>query len=97
MPRPTTDQVLSDLGARLADLRRAGGETQADLAARLGVSLRYLQHLEYGEHNVSVDTLVRMANAHGVTLSELFAPPKVRAPRRRGRPPGSGKKTRPRG
>ena len=88
--------MTEQVGRRIAELRRERGETQAQLAERLEVSIKYLQRVERGV-NLTIDSLVDLANNLDVQVRELFDPPRGRpAPRRPGRPAGSGKKIRPR-
>jgi transcriptional regulator with XRE-family HTH domain len=79
-------RVLADLGLRIAELRHHRGWTQARLAERLGVSVRYIAHVESGV-NVSVLTLCGIARALGVKTIALFEAPASREVRRPGRPP----------
>jgi hypothetical protein len=50
--------------------------------------VKYLQLVESGAQNLSVRTLVRFANALGVTMTDLFTPPKSLRMPRPGRPAG---------
>lgn len=52
----------------------------------LGMSLKYLQAVEAGRENLSVISLVKLANLVRVRVSDLFNPPATREVRR-GRPP----------
>lgn len=79
-------RVLADLGLRIAELRRERGWTQAQLAERLDVSVRYVAHVESGV-NVSVLYLCGVARTLGVKTIALFEAPRSRAARRPGRPP----------
>jgi transcriptional regulator with XRE-family HTH domain len=78
-----TSTVLARVGRRIAELR--GDRTQLQLAERLGWDLRDLQRVEAGTRNVTVKTLVEIANALRVDPAELFATPAKRA-RPTGRP-----------
>jgi transcriptional regulator with XRE-family HTH domain len=62
-------------GARIQELRSAAGLSAQALARRSGVSRGTLAQLEAGEGNPTVDTLYALANALGVPLAELLAPP----------------------
>jgi transcriptional regulator with XRE-family HTH domain len=84
--RPTLEGALDNLGRRLSELRRAKGWTQAQLAERLGVTLRDYQAVEGGRRNVTMRTVVSLAAAFGVDVRALFEEPASRAERRRGRP-----------
>lgn len=64
---------LKQLGERIRDLRKARGWSQERFADVCGVHRTYMGHLERGEKNVSFNTLVRLADALGITLSELLA------------------------
>lgn len=75
-----------DVGARIKSLREAAGLSQNELARRAGVSQSGLSYIESGEKSPSVDTLLRIADALGVTVSELLnaqgdteMPPHIRA------------------
>jgi transcriptional regulator with XRE-family HTH domain len=71
---------------RLRELRRARSWTQADAAERLGVLLRDYQAIEGGHRNVTVRTLVALANAFETDVHELFVSPERVEKRRAGRP-----------
>ena len=79
-------QTLSDIANRLADhvkqLRLEAGLTQAELAARAGVTVETVARLERvlrgrssANSNPSLETLVRLANALGVEVAELLSEP----------------------
>jgi transcriptional regulator with XRE-family HTH domain len=67
-----SESRLHWLGRRIRELRAARGWSQEDFAEVCGVHRTYVGHLERGEKNVSFGTLVRVAEALGVKLSELF-------------------------
>lgn len=85
MPAPSTPRVLEALGRRIGEERAACELTQAKLAERLEVSVRYLQRVEAGEENLTVDTLVKFARALKVAVGDFFTPPTEPKPKR-GRP-----------
>jgi transcriptional regulator with XRE-family HTH domain len=77
---------LSDIANRLADhvkqLRLEAGLTQAELASRAGVTVETVARLERvlrgrssANSNPSLETLVRLASALGVEVSELLSEP----------------------
>lgn len=70
-------QELRKLGRRLAELRRSAGLTQEELSLRVDVSMKYLQRVEAGRHNLSVGALVQIANALQVPLRRLFDRPRT--------------------
>lgn len=59
------------LGAKIRRLRRAAGQTQAQLAEKLGISASYLNLIEHNNRNVTVDLLLRLAEQFGLDLSDL--------------------------
>jgi transcriptional regulator with XRE-family HTH domain len=66
-------QVLRLLAERIKALRSAKGWSQEQLAERASIQRSYLADLERGYRNPSVRTLVKVANALGVSPSELLA------------------------
>jgi XRE family transcriptional regulator, regulator of sulfur utilization len=65
-------QVLRQLAGRIKLLRDANGWSQEQLSERAAMQRSYLADLELGRRNPSVRTLVRIANAFGIPISELF-------------------------
>lgn len=57
---------------RLAALRAARGETQKQLALRLGMTESMISRLERGDHVPSLKTLCRIAEAFGRRLEIVF-------------------------
>ena len=62
----------SKFGARVRSLREARGWSQEALAAEAGLDRTYIGGVERGERNVSLINIHRIANALGVTASQLF-------------------------
>jgi len=60
------------LGARLKRLRRERGMNQAAMAAELGISASYLNHLERNQRPVTAPVLLRLAEAFDVDV-KVFA------------------------
>jgi predicted transcriptional regulator/DNA-binding XRE family transcriptional regulator len=56
------------LGARLKRLRRERGMNQAAMAAELGISASYLNHLERNQRPVTAPVLLRLAEAFDVDV-----------------------------
>jgi len=83
------DRVVKHLAARIALLRHERGLSQAAFAQTLRSTPQWVSQLERGTRSPTVHTLVKIANALGVTLPELFEPVvKPRAARKRAaRPP----------
>jgi DNA-binding XRE family transcriptional regulator len=57
---------------RLRAARERAGLSQADLAARAGISRQAVGAVEAGRHAPSVDTALRLAHAVGATVEEVF-------------------------
>lgn len=60
------------VGARIAELRRAKGLTQLELAGRADLHRPYVTGIERGSRNPSLDALAKIARALQVPLIELF-------------------------
>jgi DNA-binding XRE family transcriptional regulator len=73
-------QILRLLAHRIRALRLAKGWTQEQFAERAAMQRSYLADLELGRRNPSVRTLVKLANAFGIAVPDLFKPD---APRQR--------------
>ncbi len=67
-----TQHVNAYLGSTIRQLRSRHGLTIADVADRAGISRGMLSKIENAQTATSLDTLVQIANALGVTLSHLF-------------------------
>jgi putative transcriptional regulator len=58
---------------RIRDLRSEHGDlTQADLAARLGVTRQTVIAIEQGRYSPSLETAFQIAGIFGVPLDEVF-------------------------
>jgi len=67
---------------RIKSLREVRGWTQEQLAERAALQRSYLGDLEVGRRNPSVRTLVKVANAFGISVPQLFeSEAKGRSPR----------------
>ena len=78
VPPADAAKVIHNIGRRVAEERIRLQLTQAAFAERVGVSLKYLQRVEAGRENLTVSSLVRLANLLGVTPRDLFAPASLR-------------------
>lgn len=63
---------LKLIGARIKQLRREKGDTQEDAGYKAGVNSYYWSRIENGDINVTVETLVKIANALQVDLIDIF-------------------------
>jgi transcriptional regulator with XRE-family HTH domain len=66
------ENLQRSLGRRIRELRSKHGWTQEQFAEFCGLHRTYLGHVERGEKNVSLSTVLRVANALGVRISSLF-------------------------
>lgn len=73
MSAAAVNMLAQRLGALLQRRRRQLGLTQAELAERASLSLKYLGEVERGEANVTIDALDRIATALGWNPWSLFA------------------------
>ena len=77
----TTDRTLDAVGPRLKQLRRRRDITLNDLAAETGISVSTLSRLEAGLRRPTLEQLLPLARAYGVTLDELVDAPPTGNPR----------------
>ena len=67
----TDERLMRLVGKRIRQLRLAQSLKQEDMC-RFGFDYKYYQRIEYGQKNLSLKTLNRLAKAFGVPVSELF-------------------------
>ena len=67
------NDILADLGSRVRHHRREHGWSQEQFAEQAGVHRTYIGAIERGQQNVTVVTLVAIADALSVDPSELIA------------------------
>lgn len=65
--------VSLSLGERVRDLRHERGWTLADLANGAGVSTSFVNDIEHDRTTPSLKTLVRIAQALGMSVTQLLA------------------------
>ena len=75
------DRTLGAVGPRLKHLRLRRDITLTDLAAQTGISVSTLSRLEAGLRRPTLEQLLPLARAHGVTLDELVGAPPTGDPR----------------
>jgi len=81
MPHTRPDDLamlLPLLGATLRQARQYQRLSQPALAARTGLNPTYIGQIEHGHRNLSVLSLVRIADALGISLSSLLTPLETR-------------------
>ncbi|WP_182526484.1 helix-turn-helix domain-containing protein [Nocardioides dongkuii] len=74
-------RALDAVGPRLKQLRLRRGLTLADLAAGTGISVSTLSRLEAGLRRPTLEQLLPLARAHGVSLDALVDAPATGDPR----------------
>ena len=67
----TDERLRQLLGRRLRQLRTERGLKQEDMC-KFGFDYKYYQRIEYGEKNLTLKTLNKLAKAFGVPLSDLL-------------------------
>ena len=68
------DDILHRLGRRIRELRiERGFSSQEAFADYVGVHRTFMGHLETGRKDFRLTTLIRVSEALGVTLSDLFS------------------------
>src|SRR4030042_4577212 len=65
------------LGERIRELRTTAGLTQEKLGEKASLSYKFIGELERGQVNVSLDSIVRIAEALGVKIGDLFSAEKI--------------------
>ena len=66
-------EVCAALGRRIRDLRKQRGWRQLDLAVQVGINENYASDLEVGRKEVCLNTISALAEAFGLTISELMS------------------------
>ena len=77
MPKKQNEQTMS-FGARLAELRKAAGFTQAELAEAIGMSRRMIAYYEVESAHPPTTLLPAIAQALNVSTDELLGTAPVR-------------------
>ncbi|SKB09032.1 helix-turn-helix domain-containing protein [Aeromicrobium choanae] len=75
------DRTLDAVGPRLKHLRQRRDITLNDLSEETGISISTLSRLEAGLRRPTLEQLLPLARAHGVTLDELVDAPPTGDPR----------------
>jgi transcriptional regulator with XRE-family HTH domain len=72
-PRHANDPVLVALGAAIRRCRLAKGVSQEELAHRSAIDRSYMSSIERGGQNPGILSIVRIARAMDLTMTELMA------------------------
>lgn len=67
----TDERLIKQLGKRVRELRLSRGLKQEEMC-KFGFEYKYYQRIEYGQKNLSLKTLNKLAKAFGVSVAELF-------------------------
>jgi len=78
IPRGDPATLLRLLGATLHQYRQNQALSQPALATRAGLTFGYISEIERGQRNLSVLSLVRIADALGLSVAHLLAPLETR-------------------
>lgn len=60
------------IGERIAQLRKAKNLSQQKFSYEAEIERSYLTHVEKGRKNISIETLMKVTSALGVSLKEFF-------------------------
>lgn len=88
-----SSETLRSVGPRLRALRQERDTTLAELSAATAISVSTLSRLESGARRPTLELLLPLAKAHGVTLDELVDAPPTGDPRIHLRPVSRGSMT----
>lgn len=69
---PQEKQFLTQLGRHIANLRKANGYSQLDICAEIKMEKSNLSAIENGRQNATSLSLLKIAKAIGVKVSDLF-------------------------
>ena len=71
------EKQRKELGQRIRSLRKSAVFTQEELGEKADLSYKYIGELERGQVNVSIDSLIRIADAVSVKIGDLFSKEKT--------------------
>lgn len=76
------DASATAVGARAAQLRKARGITQREMAERLGITQPHVSFYERGEARIHAEMLAKLASILEVSSDELLdlSPPRAKLP-----------------
>lgn len=61
------------IGNRIKEVREQNDYSQARLAEETDLSVSYISHIENAKRKASLESIVRIVNALGITVDELLA------------------------
>jgi len=65
--------TLERLGRRVRDARRSNGWTQEIFAEKANINDKEVSHIELGNRNITIETLIKIAVALKITPVDLIA------------------------
>lgn len=68
----SSPNITVRFGQRLRKLREQQGWTQVVMAEKVGIDRSYISDMERGKKNVCMPTLEILAQAFGITISQLL-------------------------
>lgn len=68
------DMIYKEFGRLLCNARKGAGLTQEDVSKRVGLSRTSITNIEKGRQHVSLHVLYLLANAIGISPSDLLPP-----------------------
>ena len=60
------------IGFRIKEIRTMKGMTQEDVAFKADIDRTFMNHVERGKRNISINTLEKITNALTVSLKDFF-------------------------
>lgn len=66
------DKISEQLGKNMKRIRAKKGMSQGDIARALEVDRGYISNIENGKKNPTIATIQKLANALGISSSELL-------------------------
>lgn len=66
------EQKRKRIGQRIAEIRKAQGITQQELADRTGIQRNHISRIEQGRYSVGFDTLQLIAEAMGGNIEIIL-------------------------
>lgn len=68
------------IGYRIKEVREQNHISQAQLAEMTDLSVSYISHIENAKRKASLESVIRIVNALGITVDELLAGVQVNNP-----------------
>jgi len=73
MNRNNTGINHKQIGFRIKEVREQNDYSQAKLAEETDLSVSYISHIENAKRKASLESILRIVNALGITVDELLA------------------------